>query len=286
MSQEISIRTLDPAGVARAIDWAAEEGWNPGLDDAAPFRNVDPEGFLGLFVDGAMAASISVIAYNASFAFIGFYICRKDLRGRGYGKRLWDAGLQRLGTRTVGLDGVIAQQPNYAASGFVLAHRNIRYHGAPSVAHPVSPAVIEVGDDAPDSLVHAIAAYDRPFFPAPRDEFVHQWIGHSETRRTIAFVEGGSMRGYGTVRRCRKGFKIGPLFADDAEIAAAIFTALVGPLRGEAIMLDVPEPNAAARDLAERYEMSPIFETARMYRNGIPSLPLEQIFGITSFELG
>jgi hypothetical protein len=29
-----------------------------------------------------------------------------------------------------------------------------------------------------------------------------------------------------------------------------------------------------------------VFETARMYRNGDPGLPVERIFGITTFELG
>ncbi len=286
MNSKISIRTLDPAGVALAIDWAAAEGWNPGLGDAEPFRSVDPDGFLGLFVDGAMAASISAVAYDEDFAFIGFYICRKDLRGHGYGKRLWDAALGRLGTRTVGLDGVVAQQANYTKSGFVLAHRNIRYSGNPSPAEPRSAAIVEIGDDAPESLSDLIVAYDRPLFPGRRDEFVRQWIaGASVERRTVAFVQGQIVRGYGTIRRCREGYKIGPLFADDAEIAESIFAALAAPARGP-VILDVPEPNAAARRLAEGFGMAPSFETARMYRGAARALSLQRIFGITSFELG
>ena len=30
----------------------------------------------------------------------------------------------------------------------------------------------------------------------------------------------------------------------------------------------------------------PVFETARMYRGGQPQLPLDRVFGVTSFELG
>ncbi len=43
--------------------------------------------------------------------------------------------MARLGARTVGLDGVVAQQENYKKSGFVLAHRNVRHGG---VARPVA----------------------------------------------------------------------------------------------------------------------------------------------------
>jgi hypothetical protein len=32
--------------------------------------------------------------------------------------------------------------------------------------------------------------------------------------------------------------------------------------------------------------MAPVFETARMYRGAAPELPLGNIFGITTFELG
>jgi hypothetical protein len=38
--------------------------------------------------------------------------------------------------------------------------------------------------------------------------------------------------------------------------------------------------------LARGAGMTPVFETARMYRGGDPGLPLDRVFGITSFELG
>ena len=66
------------------------------------------------------------------FAFLGFYIVRPELRGRGFGLRLWQAGLAHAGSRAVGLDGVVAQQDNYRKSGFKLAYRSIRYGGVPT----------------------------------------------------------------------------------------------------------------------------------------------------------
>jgi hypothetical protein len=48
----------------------------------------------------------------------------------------------------------------------------------------------------------------------------------------------------------------------------------------------VPEPNREALALAEKYRMRPTFHAARMYRGTPPSLPLERIFGVTTFELG
>jgi hypothetical protein len=38
-------RTMTRDDVALAVDWAAQEGWNPGLHDAASFHAADPKGF-------------------------------------------------------------------------------------------------------------------------------------------------------------------------------------------------------------------------------------------------
>src|ERR1044072_70803 len=87
------IRAMTAAEVALAADWAATEGWNPGLADRAWFATADPQGFLLGELNGAPATTLSVVNYGAAFAFLGFYIVRPDLRGHGYGWRTWQAGL-------------------------------------------------------------------------------------------------------------------------------------------------------------------------------------------------
>jgi hypothetical protein len=48
----------------------------------------------------------------------------------------------------------------------------------------------------------------------------------------------------------------------------------------------VPHANPAALDLARTYLDAPVFETARMYRNGRPPEDVARVFGVTTFELG
>lgn len=276
----LAIRPMTAADLDRAVDWAAAEGWNPGVDDAPAFRAADPDGFLMGFRGGVPIACISAVGYGASFGFIGFYICRPEERGRGYGLALWQAGLGRLAGRTVGLDGVIAQQDNYRRSGFVLAHRNVRYGGTVAVEAPDDRRLVPIG---PAGRA-AVMAYDRAFFRAPRETFLEAWLGGGR-RRGLAAVEGGTIRGYGVVRPCRSGHKIGPLFAEDDGTADLLFRGLAAGLDG-LVYLDPPEPNRAARALAARYGLAPVFETARMYRGTAPDLPLDRMFGITTFELG
>ncbi|WP_407526761.1 GNAT family N-acetyltransferase [Methylobacterium oryzisoli] len=280
-SDALTVRVMTGDDLRRAIDWAAAEGWNPGLQDAACFQATDPGGFLIGCHGGEPVASISVVRYSARFGFLGFYIVRPDRRGRGFGRRLWQAGLDALGDRTVGLDGVVAQQENYARAGFVLAHRNVRFGGSPRIEAPRDARLrpVEAG------LIEAVLAYDRPVFAAPRERFLRCWLA-PDTRTALAVVEDGAVRGYGVIRACRSGHKIGPLFADGAREADLLFRALASAAGGAPVFLDTPEPNQPALRLAASYGLSPVFETARMYRGAPPDLPLAAIYGISTFELG
>jgi GNAT superfamily N-acetyltransferase len=272
---------MDRADLDRSLQWAAAEGWNPGLRDAECFQAADPDGFLAGYLGDEPVASISVVRYSAAFGFLGLYIVRPDRRGCGFGRRLWQEGMAYLDGCTVGLDGVVAQQPNYARSGFVPAHRNVRYGGTPALLAPSDIRLQAIGP----TLTEAVLAYDRSFFPAPRETFLRCWL-RPDRRAALAFVEDGALRGYGVVRECGSGFKIGPLFADHDEAAALLFRALAAKAGAAPVFLDLPEPNEAAARLATRHGLAPVFETARMYRGPAPDLPLARIYGITTFELG
>ena len=258
------VRAMHPDEIALAADWAAAEGWNPGLADPACFATVDAEGFLIGELDGAPAATLSVVNYDPRFAFLGFYIVRPELRGRGYGWRTWQAGIAHAGSRTIGLDGVVAQQENYRRSGFALAHRNVRYGGAMSATAP--PDTVSLAQVP----FPALEADDASVFPAPRAAFLRAWIaapGHVGR----AVVRDGRLCAWGVIRPCRRGFKIGPLVADDAAGAARILAALAAAVGGGELFLDVPEPNAEAVALARAHGLAPVFETARMYTGADPS---------------
>lgn len=267
------------ADLDRAIDWAAAEGWNPGLDDAGPFLAQDPAGFLMARLGDEPVSCVSVVRYPGSFAFLGFYICRPEFRGRGLGHAVWQAGMAHALGCNIGLDGVVAQQDAYRRSGFRLAHRNVRYAGSlPGAKRHES--VLPLDRIPPGQL----AAYDRRHFPAERWKFLAAWT--QPPRRGFAVLRDGEVAGYGVARDCRSGSKIGPLFAEDAGTARLLFEALAASSPPGRLFLDLPEPNAEARALAESYGMAPVFETARMYTGTDPGLPLKNIYGITTFELG
>ncbi len=275
------IATMSPADVERALDWAAAEGWNPGLDDAGAFRAADPEGFLMGWLDATPVAAIAAVRHSRGFGFVGLYIVREGWRGKGLGLAIWKAGLARLGDRTIGLDGVAEQQKTYARVGFVASHRTRRYHGSltPAPASDVVPV-------APGHLP-SLLALDREASGVDRRAYLTAWFRDTPRRHTLVLERDGEVEGYGTIRSCRSGAKIGPLHAADPRDAQELLATLAvhAPADG-GVSLDIPEPNYAGTALARDLGLAPVFETARMFRGPRPELDHSAVFAEVSLELG
>lgn len=285
MAADCTIRPMQRQELDTLVEWAAREGWNPGLHDADIFWHTDPDGFVAVELAGAMIGGGAIIAYDGRFGFMGLFIVHPNFRGQKLGDRLWQYRKQALQARLVqppqiGLDGVFAMQAYYAKGGFQFCARDLRFEGV-GVAATLPEHLVSLTTLPFDQVL----AYDTAHFPAPRPRFLRQWIAQPDSR-ALAAVRGGEICGYGVVRACRQGCKIGPLFAADPATAEALFQGLAAHAPGAPLFLDVPESNAAALNLARRHHMIEVFGCARMYLGAPPALPHEEIFGITTLELG
>jgi len=282
---DMNIRGMTRDELDMLVEWAAREGWNPGLDDAEAFWATDPDGFVAAEVDGQLIGGGSIVAYEKKYGFMGFFIVRPEYRGHRFGDHLWHERKCRLLARldpdaAIGLDGVFNMQHYYSRGGFRFVCRDLRFEGM-GMDLPQPKNVIEASALPFDS----IDAYDRRHFPAPRSRFVKNWI-HRPEGHAVAVVTGGEIRGYAVMRPCRTGHKIGPLFAANYEVAESLFAAVSSRVPGEPIFLDVPEINRDALALVARHKMREVFGCARMVLGPIPQLPDAEIFGVTTFELG
>ncbi|MGE3802141.1 MAG: GNAT family N-acetyltransferase [Candidatus Kapaibacterium sp.] len=266
-----------------AVDLAAEEGWNPGLFDAEPFYATDPDGFLMGYLDGKPIGCVSAVSYEGTFGFMGFYIVLPEYRDQGYGIQLFYKALEHLEDHVIGGDGVFERLEDYQKVGFNLAYRNIRFEYWPGEIEREGEGAIKPLSEIPFDL---LVAYDAECFPVERRKFLEYWFRMPKSYG-VGWYEEGELKGYGVIRACRKGYKIGPLFADNAKIAESLFRELCSFAdKGEPVYLDVPETNLPGMNIAERYGMTMVFGTGRIYIGEFPDIPLEKIFGVTSFELG
>lgn len=207
---DMNIRRMTRDEFDVLVEWAALEGWNPGLNDAEVFWATDPDGFVVAEIDGELIGGGSIVIYGKKYGFMGFFIIRPEFRGCGLGDHLWHERKRRLLGRmdadaAIGLDGVFNMQHYYARGGFRFVCRDLRFEGR-GMNVPQPKGIIEASALSFDR----IDAYDRRHFPAPRTRFLQGWInqpgGHA-----LAAVEDREIRGYVVMRPCRTGYKIGPL---------------------------------------------------------------------------
>ncbi|MEO0915398.1 MAG: GNAT family N-acetyltransferase [Pseudomonadota bacterium] len=272
-------RNATLAELEQVLGWAAEEGWNPGLDDAQAFYGADPNGFF-VAVDQADTpiASISVVNHTADFAFLGLYIVKPEFRGQGIGLSLWTHALRYAGSRTIGLDGVEAQQANYRVSGFVSASGTTRFTGGLDGQRQA-----DVREAAPHDVPQLIEMEGRAS-GVVKPDYLAEWFSQSPKRSTIILDTSRQIDGFATIRACRSGAKVGPIVASDADTASRLIahaaTLFDGPLT-----IDVPDAAKGLTHLCQQMGFEPGFRTARMYR-GAPPISQANVFAVTSLELG
>ncbi len=280
----LKIRSMTKGDLTLTLEWAQAEGWNPGKNDVEPFFAADPEGYFMGFLGDEPIGTISAVRYGSSYSFVGLFMVRPEHRGGHYGGLLARYVTRRLAGRVVGLDGVVAMQASYRRAGFTFVHRNFRFQSLnrENLITTQSGLTTTI-DSVPLDVFHK---YDRICFGEEREAFLDSWIKQPGTI-CAATMKGETLTGYGVIRPCHVGYKIGPLFADSADSAHAIFNDLCLQVpNDQPVFLDVPETNKEALAIVEKYNMTKQFETARMYSGGEPKFDLGRVFGITTFELG
>ena len=279
--QNDCVRSLNRDEFDQLLELAHQEGWNPGIYDADSFYNSDPDGFMGYYIKGKLIGCISAVAYDEDFGFMGFFIVKPEFRNMGYGKKLWDAALKYLGDCNIGLDGTLAMKEKYEGSGFKEAYKSTRYK-------IIARNIDHIGETIPLKKVSfaKLVAFDKLHFPTRRDVFLYNWINQSEGQ-SFAVCKDENIEGYIFIRKGLQGYRIGPLFALNSEIANTLFCKAISWVpEGTPVFLDVPEINPEALNLVQKYKMEPGLKTVRMYTQQAPKINIGGVYGVTNLELG
>ncbi len=283
--EKLNFQKLDLEGVKNLVEWAKIEGWNPGPFEAEVFWETDSDGFFGFYDKNNLVAGGSIISYNSEFGFMGLFIVKPEYRALGIGKKLWylrrNALIERLQENSsIGMDGVVDMQSFYRKGGFEIAFKDERYEKVGTELN-----VCKNIEPIEDKDFNQIADYDKNCFGFTRTQFLKPWL-NLPGNRSFKYVQNNAVKGFTVLRKASSGFKIGPLFANNDEIAEELYKACLNAATGEPVYLDIPMINSGAVDMVKKYDAKYVFECARMYYGNPPQIDMNKVYGITTFELG
>ena len=279
---KLNIRPIEERDRETLFSWVAGLGWNPGERDGECLLATDPGGMMMAELDGRPAGCATSIAYDDGFGFVGALVVDPSLRGQAprYALQLYRAVSGHMGDRNVGMDATPVSEPFFRSTGCARAYRHFRFEGVLARGEARGDVVALGGVPFAD-----LCDYDARCFPARRERFLRIWLA-AYGEGGFACVRDGRLAGFGVLRKALRGYRVGPLLADDAAAAEGLLHAMGARAGGEVVALDVPEPNGAAMALAGKLGLARGFATARLYRHAIPAVSLERVFGIASSEFG
>jgi len=286
---KITIRQMQEDELGMVMGWADEEGWNPGKYDYKAYYAIDKKGFLLLLLDNRPVGAISLVRYSHSFAFIGLFIVRPEFRKQGYGKQLWDVAMNRLAKSTsIGLYAVPQQVDRYKNSGFQNGHKNNRWNMAASFSKDMHYLMINQKNIV--KPYKKLVDYDKSLWGSSRKRFFDLLLMQTHVHAFVRFNElSGNVNGYGVIRPCSKGYRIGPLYADSLESAKELTESLLSKIPCESqVIFDIPTKNYFSNLFAEYFVLERIedIDTQAMFKGEIHNQNEDKCYGVCSLEIG
>lgn len=271
-------------------NWCVDENWDLGLYDFNIYYNIDPYAHIIFFDDKKLVGSISITKYDDDLFSLGPFIISKEYRGKGYSKAIWNkAIMSRMANypkASILLYSVIKQVNLYKQHGFKSQYKNIRWN----LRRQKHLTITNKCDPLTSELISKICKYDREIFSASREKILLTALRYPDIKG-LFFQDDNIIKGYGLIRPCISGFRVGPLLADNLEVARCILVELLEYSGSKNVIIDIPDTNEDGQALmiefnANRDEQ---FDTIAMLKSGsfIKYKPdMRKNYGIFSLEIG
>jgi GNAT superfamily N-acetyltransferase len=280
------IERLEPGHAEGVAPLSVEAGWN---QVAADWRLMIEQGsaFGIRAASGEWIATALVLPLGPAISWISMVLVTAPARRQGLGMRLLERCLAEIEHSGVaaGLDATEFGRPVYLPLGFRDVYPLSRWRLEPGARSPVEPPNgLRVRPAGPSDLPRIVAC-DTARSGFDRDAILGHLRARAPSVARVAERADGSLAGYVLGRDGHAALHIGPIIADDEDIALALLSGAVGQA-GQRMILDVPDRHQRIRAwLTAQGGIAPR-TFMRMLRGGFP--PVEdamRVFALAGPEL-
>ena len=251
---------------------ANDQKWNPGLQDGIGFHNTDPTGFFIGLLRGQPICCISAVRHG-SIGHIGYYVVEKQYRGRGYGMKMFGHAMKYLHGCNIRLDAVLTAVDKYKKSGFLPNYCSTRYTGTIDSKDVSCPNIYSAADISFDKIVQ----YDACYYGENRKYFLSTWLT-TATTNSLVYQDNDVIQGFGAIRKCHEGYRLGPVYAETSDIAKDLIYSLCQPYDKCKLTLEFADENLEGKKLMEQLNFQQDFQYITMFTQTPPQVNLRNIY--------
>ena len=274
------LRAMTPADIERAVELSRDHSWPHREEDWALFLELG-EGLVAE-IDGHVVGTAMSWRYGDKAATLGMVIVDKAMQGKGLGRLLMQATLDRLEGCTIMLQATAEGAPLYAKLGFVDVGALHQHQGIVSSVpladlradERIRP--LSANEDTPGALYSLASGMDR-------GAMMQTLLAHDSA---VVLTRDHTPTGFALLRRFGRGWSVAPVVANDAEGAKALILHWLGQNAGNFTRLDVTDASGLSPWL-EALGLPRVDTVRTMIRGPIPPKAKDaEVFALTSQALG
>jgi ribosomal protein S18 acetylase RimI-like enzyme len=279
-------RQMEWTDIPSGLSLCRSAGWNQLSRDWEIFITLNQQGNRVCVDDnGNVVGTVTTIRYGHHFAWIAMVLVDPAQQRKGIGLSLLEQATQILNDENcVKLDATPAGRQVYIKLGFADEYELSRMSApAINVQHliPSPTATVMTADD-----FQRVRSFDLEIFGAERMPLLN-WMLDGAPELAFKVSEGDHLQGYCFGRYGYRYTHIGPVVANDIEVAESLVSAALSKCGDRPIILDVPHHNESWRDWLGSVGFSAVRTFIRMYKgnNLYPGIPENQ-YAILGPEFG
>lgn len=241
----VTLRPMTAADIPAGMALKNSAGWNQSVRDWRMIFNASQGGSYVAVIDKSVIGTITTITYSNRFSWLGMLLVTPEYRRQGIGTMLMKSAIYYAKDYgAIFLDATPAGVPLYRSLGFVALSTLIRMERqgnagmvVPSFAQPLISA----------NTLQAVCTYDEPIFGADRCSIL---IALFYDAPHYGFVAPSHPIGHTAITgyclgRCGSHFEqLGPIVADNVEIAQALVSTALKDYAHKNVIVDIPTANS------------------------------------------
>jgi len=273
---EVTIRPMTLADIDTVMPWASSEGWLYTVSDIKAFFTIDPNGSFVAETEGKPRAFVMIIKLG-DYAFIPMIYVDKECRNNKVAFQLYMNASMYFEDCCRGSDIAFDKLEKAKNLGFKLFCEISIFCKKAEKAHDPLPKNLVDLRSVPVELARA---YDREVYGYDRKGYTAALM-EERNNHGLGVMKDGKLVGMGILRQMTKAdsYALGPLYADDKEIAKQLVEQLQDLVVGKEIYLPVFKTQQDAMTL---YNGWPVYTTElRMYTgDNLPKMDSSRIYGL------